>query len=221
MVATSASVTGAYVGTSGFSYPSWRGGFYPEKAKPAEFLGWFSERLPSVELNTSFYQLPSEEQFRRWASETPPEFRFAVKMSRRITHGGRLELLPTFTEQARALGERLGPILVQFPETRTRDEGFLRLVVDSLDPELEYAFEFRHESWAGAEVPVHVNSLEAEAPFRYFRLREPPYDDETLHGWARRFRPLLDRGTRLYCYFKHEDEPSAPQYAQQLLELLR
>ncbi len=221
MVATSASVTGAYVGTSGFSYPSWRGGFYPEKAKPAEFLAWFSERLPSVELNTSFYQLPSEEQFRRWAAETPPEFRFAVKMSRRITHGGRLELLPTFTEQARALGERLGPILVQFPETRTRDEGFLRLVVDSLDPELEYAFEFRHESWAGAEVPVHVNSLEAEAPFRYFRLREPPYDDETLHGWARRFRPLLDRGTRLYCYFKHEDEPSAPQYAQQLLELLR
>jgi uncharacterized protein YecE (DUF72 family) len=221
MVATSASVTGAYVGTSGFSYPSWRGGFYPEKAKPAEFLGWFSERLPSVELNTSFYQLPSEEQFRRWAAETPPEFRFAVKMSRRITHGGRLELLPTFTEQARALGERLGPILVQFPETRTRDEGFLRLVVDSLDPELEYAFEFRHESWAGAEVPVHVNSLEAEAPFRYFRLREPPYDDEALHGWARRFRPLLDRGTRLYCYFKHEDEPSAPQYAQQLLELLR
>jgi uncharacterized protein YecE (DUF72 family) len=221
MIATSASVTGAYVGTSGFSYPSWRGGFYPEKAKPAEFLGWFSQRLPSVELNTSFYQLPSEEQFRRWAAETPPEFRFAVKMSRRITHGGRLELLPTFTEQARALGERLGPILVQFPETRTRDEGFLRLVVDSLDPELEYAFEFRHESWAGAEVPVHVNSLEAEAPFRYFRLREPPYDDETLHGWARRFRPLLDRGTRLYCYFQHEDEPSAPLYAQRLLDLLR
>ena len=221
MIATSASVTGAYVGTSGFSYPSWRGGFYPEKAKPAEFLGWFSQRLPSVELNTSFYQLPSEEQFRRWAAETPPEFRFAVKMSRRITHGGRLELLPTFTEQARALGERLGPILVQFPETRTRDEGFLRLVVDSLDPELEYAFEFRHESWAGAQVPVHVNSLEAEAPFRYFRLREPPYDDETLHRWARRFQPLLDRGTRLYCYFKHEDEPSAPLYAQRLLELLR
>jgi uncharacterized protein YecE (DUF72 family) len=68
---------------------------------------------------------------------------------------------------------------------------------------------------------VHVNSLEAEAPFRYFRLREPPYDDETLHRWARRFQPLLDRGTRLYCYFKHEDEPSAPLYAQRLLELLR
>jgi uncharacterized protein YecE (DUF72 family) len=220
MVATPASVTGAYVGTSGFSYPSWRGGFYPEKAKPSEFLGLFAERLPSVELNTSFYQLPSEDQFQRWAAQTPPEFRFAVKLSRRITHGGRLELLPTFTEQVRALGERLGPILVQFPPTRTRDDGLLRLVLDSLDPELEYAFEFRHESWSGAVVPLHVNSFEGEASFRYFRLREPPYDDEALRGWAGRFRPLLEGGTRIYCYFKHEDEPSAPQYAQRLLELL-
>ena len=220
MVATPASVTGGYVGTSGFSYPSWRGGFYPEKAKPAEFLSFFSERLPSVELNTTFYGLPAEEQFRGWAAATPSEFRFAVKMSRRITHAGRLELIPTFCEHVRLLGDRLGPVLVQFPPTRTRDDGLLRLLVDSLDPELEYAFEFRHESWAGAEVPLRINSFHGEAPFRYFRLREPPYDDETLRGWARRFRPLLEQGTRLYCYFKHEDEPTAPLYAQRLLELL-
>ena len=221
MVATAASLTGAYVGTSGFSYPPWRGGFYPPKAKPAEFLAWFSERLPSVELNTTFYQLPSEEQLRRWATQTPPEFRFAVKMSRRITHGGRLELLSTFTEQVRALGERLGPILIQFPPTRTRDDGLLRLLLDSLDPELEYAFEFRHDSWAGVDVPVRVNSFDAAGTFRYFRLREPPYDDESLRMWAGRFRPLLENGTRIYCYFKHEDEPTAPLYAQRLLELLR
>jgi len=220
MVATPASVTGGYVGTSGFSYPSWRGGFYPEKAKPAEFLSFFSERLPSVELNTTFYGLPAEEQFRGWAEATPSEFRFAVKMSRRITHAGRLELIPTFCEHVRLLGDRLGPVLVQFPPTRTRDDGLLRLLVDSLDPELEFAFEFRHESWAGAEVPLRINSFHGEAPFRYFRLREPPYDDETLRGWARRFRPLLEQGTRLYCYFKHEDEPTAPLYAQRLLELL-
>ena len=220
MVATPASVTGGYVGTSGFSYPSWRGGFYPEKAKPAEFLSFFSERLPSVELNTTFYGLPAEEQFRGWAEATPSEFRFAVKMSRRITHAGRLELIPTFCEHVRLLGDRLGPVLVQFPPTRTRDDGLLRLLVDSLDPELEYAFEFRHESWAGAEVPLRINSFHGEAPFRYFRLREPPYDDKTLRDWARRFRPLLEQGTRLYCYFKHEDEPTAPLYAQRLLELL-
>ena len=141
-------------------------------------------------------------------------------MSRRITHAGRLELIPTFCEHVRLLGDRLGPVLVQFPPTRTRDDGLLRLLVDSLDPELEFAFEFRHESWAGAEVPLRINSFHGEAPFRYFRLREPPYDDETLRGWARRFRPLLEQGTRLYCYFKHEDEPTAPLYAQRLLELL-
>ena len=221
MVATPASVTGAYVGTSGFSYPSWRGEFYPEQAKPAEFLKLFSAELPSVELNTTFYQLPSEDQMRRWAGQTPPAFRFSVKVNRRITHGGRLELLPTFLEQARALGDRLGPFLVQFPETRTRDDGFLQLLLGSLDPKLEYAFEFRHESWAGADVPVRVNSLEADAPFRYLRLREPPYDDAALRGWADRLRPLLADGIRVYCYFKHEDEPTGALYAKRLLELLR
>jgi uncharacterized protein YecE (DUF72 family) len=221
MIATRASVTGAHVGTSGFSYPSWRGGFYPEKARPADFLELYSTRLPSVELNTTFYQLPAEEQLRSWAERTPPDFRFAVKMSRRITHVGRLELIPTFCESVRLLGERLGPVLVQFPPTRPRDDGLLRLLLDTLDPELEYAFEFRHESWAGAEVPVHVNSFEGEATFRYFRLREPPYDDASLEGWADRFRPLLKDGTRIYCYFKHEDEPTAPLYAERLLELLR
>jgi uncharacterized protein YecE (DUF72 family) len=221
MVATPASVTGAYVGTSGFSYPSWRGGFYPEKAKPTEFLELFASRLPSVELNTTFYGLPEEEQFRGWAEQTPTEFRFAVKMSRQITHSGRLGLITTFCERVRLLGDRLGPVLVQFAETRPRNDGLLRLLLDSLDPGLEYAFEFRHESWDEVEVPVRVNSFEGEAPFRYFRLREPPYDDGALRGWAERFRPLLEGGTRVYCYFKHEDEPAAPRYAQRLLELLR
>ena len=209
-----------YLGTSGFSYPSWKPGFYPAGAKQKELLRLYAERLDSVELNATFYRLPSEEQLAAWASQTPPGFRFAVKMSRRITHAGRLELIPTFCEHVRLLGDRLGPVLVQFPPTRTRDDGLLRLLVDSLDPELEFAFEFRHESWAGAEVPLRINSFHGEAPFRYFRLREPPYDDETLRGWARRFRPLLEQGTRLYCYFKHEDEPTAPLYAQRLLELL-
>jgi uncharacterized protein YecE (DUF72 family) len=221
MVAMPASLTGAYVGTSGFSYPSWRGDFYPEKARPSEFLRLFAARLPSVELNTTFYQLPAEEQFRVWAEQTPAEFRFAVKMTGRITHAGQLGLIQTFCEHVRLLGERLGPILVQFPETRTRDDGLLRLLMDSLDPALEYAFEFRHESWDAVEVPVRVNSFEGDAPFRYFRLREPPYDEPSLTAWADRFRPLLEGGTRLYCYFKHEDEPTAPRYATRLLDLLQ
>jgi uncharacterized protein YecE (DUF72 family) len=219
-VATPASVTGLYVGTSGFSYPPWRGAFYPADSKPAEFLRFYSERLPSVELNTSFYQLPAEGQFRRWAEQTPPGFRFAVKMSRRITHFGRLELVGTFCEQVRALGDRLGPILIQFPPTRPRDDGMLHLLQESLDPELSYAFEFRNETWDEVDVPVRVNSLEGDAPFRYLRLREPPYDEEALAGWAGRLRPLLDEGIEIYCYFKHEDAPTAPSYAVRLLELL-
>src|SRR4051794_41347417 len=115
MVATSASVTGGYVGTSGFSYPSWRGGFYPEQAKPSEFLGVYSSRLPSVELNTTFYGLPSEEQVRGWAAATPAEFRFPVKMSRRITRASRLASVRSFFERERVFGDRGGPILVQFP----------------------------------------------------------------------------------------------------------
>jgi uncharacterized protein YecE (DUF72 family) len=220
IVATPASVTGLYVGASGFSYPSWRGEFYPAQARPSAFLEFYAARLPSVELNTTFYRLPSEAQFRAWGERTPPEFRFAVKLSRRITHFGGLELVPTFCEQVRALGERLGPVLVQFPPSRTRDDGFLGLLRASLDPELEYAFEFRHESWAGADVPVRVDSLEADAPFRYLRLREPPYDEEALSAWADRLRPLLADGIRVYCYFKHEDEPTAPRYAERLLELV-
>ena len=220
MTATTASVPGLYVGTSGWSYPTWRGGFYPEKARPAEFLRFYSERLPSVELNTSFYQLPAEEQFRAWAEQTPPDFRFAVKMTGRITHSGQLGLVGTFCERVRLLGERLGPVLVQLPETRPRDEGFLALLQGSLDPELEVAYEFRHESWDSADVPVRVNSQDADAPFRYLRLREPPYDEAALASWADRLRPLLDDGVRVYCYFKHEDEPTGPGYAERLLELL-
>jgi uncharacterized protein YecE (DUF72 family) len=219
-VATPASLSGLYVGTSGFSYPPWRGAFYPAELKPSEFLDFYAQRLPSVELNTSFYKLPSEEHFRRWAAQTPSGFRFSVKMTGRITHFGAIQLVGTFCEQVRALGDRLGPILIQFPETRPRDDGILQLLRDSLDPALSYAFEFRHESWDGVDVPVRVNSLDGDAPYRYLRLREPPYDDEALGGWAERLRPLLADGIEVYCYFKHEDEPTAPRYAERLLALL-
>ena len=218
MTATRASVAGAYVGTSGWSYPTWRGGFYPSDARPKDFLRHYAERLTSVELNTSAYQLPSEEHFTGWADQVSAGFRFAVRMPRLITHASRLGLVGTFCERGRLLGDKLGPVLVVLD--RKRDDGFLMLLRDSLDPDLEVAFDFRHESWAGAQVPVRVNSLEADAPFRYLRLREPPYDDAALQAWADRLRPLVDDGVAVFCYFKHEDEPTAPAYARRLLELV-
>ena len=225
VTATGASVAGLHVGTSGFSYASWRGGFYPERARPRDFLRLYAERLPSVELNTSFYQLPSAELFARWAAHTPADFRFAVKMTRRITHFGRLEWIPDFCARVRNLGDRLGPILVQFPPTRPRDDAFLGLFLESLDPDLDYAFEFRHPSWqvddllAQAGV-ARVGTLHGGASFRYLRLREPPYGEPELAAWADRIRPLVASGTAVHAYFKHEDEPSAPAYARRLLELL-
>src|SRR5207248_2356095 len=121
--------------------------FYPEGTKPVDFLRFYSQRFPSVELNTSAYQLPSEEHFRTWAEQVPPGFRFAVRMPRQITHGSRLGLVATFCERVRLLGDKLGPVLVVLE--RKRDDGFLLLLRDSLDPELEdglrvYAY-FKHE----------------------------------------------------------------------------
>ena len=121
-------------------------------------------------------------------------------------------------ERVRLLGERLGPIRILVGSAR--DEGFLTLALGSLDPELRIAFDFRHESWADVELPenaVQINEYEARAPFRYLRFRDPPYSEKQLSRIAEEIRPLLADGVEVYAYFRHEDEPSAPQYAERLL----
>jgi uncharacterized protein YecE (DUF72 family) len=218
VTATPASLAGLYVGTSGWSYPTWRPGFYPAGTRPEDFLRYYSERFPTVELNTTGYRLPREELFERWAEQTPAGFLFAPKLNahRRSDFG-------TFAERVGLLGERLGP--VRAVVAAARDEGLLELLLGSFDPSLSLALDLRHESWDGieAELPpnaVRVNALEAGAPFRYLRFRDPPYDEAAIAAWADRLRPLLEDGVRLYCYFKHEDEPTAPAYAQKLARAL-
>ena len=218
MTATPLSVERAHVGTSGWSYPSWKPGFYPADAKPAEFLGHYAQRFPTVELNTTGYRLPAEGQFERWAAQTPPGFRFSPKLNAYRTSD-----LATYEERVRRLGDRLGPIRAVVGSKR--DEGLLELMLGSLDPTLQIAFDFRHETWEGVETElppnaVRIDDLDARAPFRYLRFREPPYDDDTLVAWADRIRPLAAQGIDVYCYFRHEDEPTAPRYAARLLELL-
>jgi uncharacterized protein YecE (DUF72 family) len=216
VTATKPSLAGLYVGTSGWSYPSWRPDFYPAGAKPAEFLRHYAERLRAVELNTTGYRIPAEDQFTRWAEQTPPGFLFAPKLNAyRSTDVG------TFEERVRMLGDRLGPIRVLVGYAR--DEGLLALMLGSLSPELRLAFDFRHGSWEGIELPqnaVNVNELDSRSRFRYLRLREPPYDDAALREWADRIAPLLAAGVEVFCFFKHEEEPSAPRYAARLVELL-
>jgi uncharacterized protein YecE (DUF72 family) len=210
-----------YAGASGFSYPSWKGGFYPAGLKAEELLRFYAGRMPSVEINSTFYQLPAQATFERWAEATPAGFRFAVKMNRRILWNA--GLAGDFCERVRALGDRLGPVRIVLAQKR--DDGWLRLLLDSLDPELRYAVDLRHASWQGVEDvlaeagAVLVGALDAGPPFRYLRFREPPYDETALAGLADQIRPLLARGTEVYAYFKHEDEPTAPAYAQRLCEL--
>jgi uncharacterized protein YecE (DUF72 family) len=201
-----------HVGTSGWSYPSWRPGFYPAGTDPKAFLSYYSERFDTVELNTTGYRLPAEGQFDRWAEQTPSGFTFAVKMPPQA-----LRSLSTFEERVSRLGDRLGPIRVVFPGKR--DEGMLALLAGSLDPALRLVLDFRHESWVGVALPANavlVNGLEASAPFRYLRFREPPYDEAGLQAAAEQVKDLLDSGLEVFAYFQHEDEATAPGYAEQL-----
>jgi uncharacterized protein YecE (DUF72 family) len=206
MTATPMTLAGVHVGTSGWSYPSWRPGFYPADADPKEFLAHYAQRFDTVELNTTGYRLPAEEQFHRWREQVPDGFTFAVKMP--LT---RLDRVGTFVERVRALGSRLGPVRIVLQNAR--DEGVLAFLTGSLDPSLPVVFDFRHPSWEGIEGVVTVNDLDAE-PFRYMRLREPPYDDSDLEALAARLRAPA------WVFFRHEDEPTAPAYAARLRALV-
>ena len=196
------------VGTSGWSYPSWRPGFYPDGLQPADFLQFYAERFETVELNATGYRLPSEDQFRHWAEVVPDGFRFAVKLP--LT---RLDRVTTFLERVAALGDRLGPIRIVVEAAR--DEGLVTFVTGSAPPGTELAWDFRHESWAdgGGEGLVRVDDPAAE-PFRYLRLREPPYTDADLNAFAQTVRGPA------YVYLRHEDEPTAPTAATHLRKLL-
>jgi uncharacterized protein YecE (DUF72 family) len=199
------------VGTSGWSYPSWRPGFYPAGTDPAQFLAYYAERFPTVELNTTGYRIPAREQFSRWAEQVPEGFEFAPKLP-----GERLRALGDFVERVPALGDRLGPVRVSLKSKR--DEGALELILGSLDPAMRVAFDLEHPSWDGVEErlaeagAVRVNDLERPARFRYLRRREAP-DAAFAAAIAAATEPV-------YVYFRHGDEPDAPAYAERLREML-
>jgi uncharacterized protein YecE (DUF72 family) len=209
-------VPAAHVGTSGWSYPSWRPDFYPAGTNPRDFLRVYAERFDTVELNTTGYRIPGESQFAAWAEAVPDGFEFAVKLD-----AHRPSQLAVFAERVPLLGDRLGPVRVTFKSVR--DDGMLKLLLGSLDPSLRLAFDLQHQSWDGVEPQladagaVRVDDLESPAPFRYLRLREPPYSGDDLHALAERVRQLAEP---TYVYFRHEDEPTAPAYAAKLKESL-
>jgi uncharacterized protein YecE (DUF72 family) len=202
-------LTDARVGTSGWSYPSWRPGFYPAGLAPSGFLGFYAECFTTVELNTTGYRIPAVEQFRRWAEQVPDGFEFAPKLP-----GERPRAVAEFEQCVRGLGDRLGPVRISLKSKR--DDGILELLLGSLDPSLRLAFDLEHPSWDGIEPrlseagAVRVGDLDYPAPFRYLRRREAP-DAAFAAAVAAAEEPV-------YVYFRHDDEPTAPAHAARLRE---
>ena len=229
----------AHVGTSGFSYPGWKGVFYPRATKPTDMLPYYAARLHTVELNNSFYRLPTREAFHAWAEQTPASFTFAVKAPQRITHSKRLldvgQAVEEFWNHASVLGPRLAPLLFQMPPQFKVDHDRLQSFLKVLPP-TRVAVEFRHASWfveptyallRQYDVALVGGDLDEEeknkdpplvptASFLYLRLRRPTYTTEGLASWASRLRPL--KAGEVFIYFKHEKE--GPGYAAELQGLL-
>ncbi|TML68544.1 MAG: DUF72 domain-containing protein [Actinobacteria bacterium] len=208
----------ALVGTSGWSYPTWRPAFYPAGARTDELLGLYAGRLPAVELNATGYRLPAAEQFRRWAEQVPTGFRFAVKAPRLV-----LRSPAVVAERVRELGDRLG--CVRLVVESARDDALLERLLSGFAG-TRLALDLRDGSWDGVETllgddAVRVGDMDAQAGWRYVRFRDPPYDRQALEAFANRLRPLVESGVDVFGFFRHEDEPTAPKAALELLALLR
>jgi uncharacterized protein YecE (DUF72 family) len=223
-------------GTSGFSFPAWKGVFYPEKTPAKGFLSYYASHLGTVELNNTFYRMPQVKDLEGWCAQVPPEFRFAVKAPRRITHLSRLkdcqEPLDALVERLGALGQRLGCVLFQLPPNMKLDHARLEKFLSELGGRVPTAFEFRHPSWYEAstldllrehQVAMCVGDPEDDgnyqapwistANFAYVRLRADSYTDAQLREWAVRISRLPAQ--EAFVFFKHE--VTAPEYAQRLL----
>ena len=222
-------------GASGFSFKEWKGSFYPEKIKPEEMLRFYSERLPTVEINNTFYRMPKASVLEDWASATPEGFRFAIKASRRITHMTRLkaeaaESVEYLYRALAALGPKRGPVLFQLPPNFKKDVPRLEAFLGMLPEDHCAAFEFRNDSWFADDVYELLRAAGASlcfserednappplvetAPWGYVRLRLETYSDADLEAWARRIAATSWR--EAFVYFMHE--PTAPAYAQSLM----
>ena len=222
-----------FIGTSGFSYSSWRGRFYPRRIKSDDMLGYYAGRLRTVEVNTTFYRTQPDAVIAAWAKAVPPDFRFAVKAHRRITHNRRMpnleDAMRMLAQEADGFGDRLGPVLFQLPPTAPFDEGRIERVVAVAPRHWRIAFQFRHPSWHTEQVAellerlgaafVHGDGEEQPGPlgrgaFIYLRLRRDSYSPQRLGVWRRRIRAFVEGGRDVYAYFKHEK--LGPIYAERL-----
>jgi uncharacterized protein YecE (DUF72 family) len=229
-----------WIGTSGYSYPEWKGRFYPEKLPAAKMLAYYAERFSTVEINATFYRLPSAKMLNGWATQTPATFAVTLKAPRRITHDAKLqrcdEILHVFLDVAETLGRKLGVFLFQLPPSFRKDLAVLTAFLDLLPPGTRAAFEFRHASWLDEDVfaalkrrnlalciadseKMHTPAV-ATADYGYFRLRDEGYQDKDLVRWAKTIAGLASKWTDAFVYFKHEEHGLGPEFANRLKRAL-
>ncbi len=228
-----------YIGTSGWHYEHWRGRFYPEKLAKAKWLEFYATHFTTVELNNSFYRLPSEAAFAHWRDSSPANFIFAVKVSRFITHIKRLknteEAVETFTTRAKILGGKLGPLLYQLPPNMHRNDEVLASFLSTLPQGMKHVFEFRHQSWLEENVfeilhkynvglcvfdmPGFSCPLVATVDFAYIRfhgstgLYSSCYSDKQLTDWAKKLANFATDLKGIYIYFNNDAEAFAVRNA--------
>lgn len=227
-----------YVGTSGYSYKEWKGPFYPADLPGKHMLRYYAKRFRTVEINNTFYRMPTASVLEAWSGEVPTDFQFVLKASRQITHIKRLknvaDSVSYLLEVAGALKDRLGALLFQLPPNLKKDIPRLRDFLALLPSERRTAFEFRHQSWFDEDTFGLLNDHRAAlciaeadtdlvvpfvstADWGYLRLRRADYDDVELGKWAHRVR---EQGWKdVFVFFKHEDESKAPLMARRFLEL--
>ena len=225
-------------GTSGFSYPAWKGSFYPQDLPSRRMLNHYATRLATVEVNATFYRMPRAETLASWRAEVPSGFLFALKAPQRVTHVKRLRdvegTIATFHHASAELQASLGAVLYQLPPSLKKDLPRLDEFLASLPAASRAALEFRHASWLSddvfsalaargvalciAEDDVGAVPTVATADFGYLRLRRSDYGREALRRWGQRI--LAQRWKEALVYFKHEDEARGPAFALALREIL-
>jgi uncharacterized protein YecE (DUF72 family) len=227
-----------HVGTSGYSYPEWRGSFYPEKFPPARMLPYYAERFRTVELNNTFYRMPTAKTIAGWDQETPEGFVFALKVPQRITHFARLreiaDPLRHFLDTVVGLGAKLGPLLLQLPPNFRKDPDRLDACLAQVPPPVRMAVEFRHASWLDEEVYALLRTrntalciadtedgttpVVTTADFGYLRLRDQASGAAELGRWAA--TAARPEWRDAFVYFKHEESGTGPALARELVGLL-
>jgi uncharacterized protein YecE (DUF72 family) len=230
------------VGTSGYNYPEWKGSFYPTELPTAKMLPYYASKFPTVEVNYTFYRMPTPKLIAGWRAQVPPSFRFTLKAPKRITHDKRLraaevaQSVEGFITAASELGPQMAALLFQLPPNFKKDLVLLNEFLSLLPPKTTAAFEFRNASWLEDDVfdalrarnialciadsETRETPLVQTADYAYFRLRDEGYGEADIAKWTDTAQQAGATAKDVFVYFKHEDEGKGAQFGLQMMKNL-